>query len=109
MAKPEWGTKRRCDACGAPFYDLNKRPVICPKCATEIKIDTPIRAASELEKKATIDKEAETKKAALLKDDDDLVDDDLVDDDLVDDDLVDGDDLADDDDFPVIKDDDDDT
>jgi uncharacterized protein (TIGR02300 family) len=32
VAVVDRGTKRRCSACGAPFYDLNKDPVICPKC-----------------------------------------------------------------------------
>lgn len=35
MAKPEWGTKRTCTHCGARFYDMNKRPIICPKCGGE--------------------------------------------------------------------------
>lgn len=26
------GTKRRCTSCGAPFYDLEREPVVCPKC-----------------------------------------------------------------------------
>jgi uncharacterized protein (TIGR02300 family) len=26
------GTKRRCFACEAPFYDLNRDPITCPKC-----------------------------------------------------------------------------
>ena len=34
MAKPEWGTKRICPSCGTRYYDLMRRPVICPKCAT---------------------------------------------------------------------------
>ena len=34
MAKPELGTKRLCGGCGAKFYDLNKDPIVCPKCAT---------------------------------------------------------------------------
>ncbi len=34
MAKPELGTKRLCASCGAKFYDLNKDPIICPKCET---------------------------------------------------------------------------
>ncbi|HUN52377.1 MAG TPA: TIGR02300 family protein [Candidatus Sulfotelmatobacter sp.] len=33
MAKPEWGTKRRCTSCGTVFYDLKKDPIICPHCA----------------------------------------------------------------------------
>ncbi len=32
MAKPELGTKRQCQSCGAKFYDLNKNPITCPKC-----------------------------------------------------------------------------
>jgi uncharacterized protein (TIGR02300 family) len=31
-AKPEWGTKRTCQSCGDPFYDLKKKNIECPKC-----------------------------------------------------------------------------
>lgn len=34
MAKPELGTKRQCQNCSAKFFDLNKDPIVCPKCAT---------------------------------------------------------------------------
>jgi uncharacterized protein (TIGR02300 family) len=34
VAKPEWGAKRICPSCGTRYYDLLRRPVICPKCAT---------------------------------------------------------------------------
>ena len=34
MAKPEWGTKRRCTNCATVFYDLKKDPIICPRCQT---------------------------------------------------------------------------
>lgn len=33
MADPELGTKQVCPNCEAKFYDLNKRPATCPKCA----------------------------------------------------------------------------
>ena len=33
--KPEWGTKRTCQSCGAPFYDMRRTPIVCPKCKTE--------------------------------------------------------------------------
>jgi uncharacterized protein (TIGR02300 family) len=33
VAKPEWGTKRICQSCSAPFYDLRRDPIVCPKCA----------------------------------------------------------------------------
>ncbi len=32
MAKPEWGTKRLCTGCGDRFYDLQRDPIVCPKC-----------------------------------------------------------------------------
>src|SRR5271165_1631163 len=33
VAKPEWGTKRICPSCGTRYYDLLRKPVICPKCS----------------------------------------------------------------------------
>lgn len=35
MNKPELGVKRDCPSCGARFYDLNREPAHCPKCAHE--------------------------------------------------------------------------
>lgn len=32
VTKPELGTKRRCSSCEAKFFDLNKEPIVCPKC-----------------------------------------------------------------------------
>ena len=29
------GTKRHCGQCGANFYDLDRMPVVCPKCHAE--------------------------------------------------------------------------
>ena len=34
MAKPDFGTKRLCAGCGVKFYDLNRNPIVCPKCET---------------------------------------------------------------------------
>ncbi len=33
MAKSEWGVKRVCQSCAVKFYDLNRSPIACPKCA----------------------------------------------------------------------------
>ncbi|MEX2631664.1 MAG: TIGR02300 family protein [Tistlia sp.] len=33
MAKPEWGSKRICQSCGAKFYDFDKNPIVCPACS----------------------------------------------------------------------------
>ncbi|NTU76878.1 MAG: TIGR02300 family protein [Alphaproteobacteria bacterium] len=34
MAKAEWGSKRICPHCGARYYDMKKRPPVCPSCGT---------------------------------------------------------------------------
>src|SRR5690606_34260628 len=34
LAKTELGGKQICPNCGAKFYDLNRRPAVCPKCTT---------------------------------------------------------------------------
>ena len=38
MAKPQLGTKRLCANCAAKFYDLNKDPIVCPKCHTVLEL-----------------------------------------------------------------------
>ena len=45
MAKPELGTKRLCSGCGAKYYDLNKDPIVCPKCST-VFVVTPTSSRS---------------------------------------------------------------
>jgi exodeoxyribonuclease-5 len=39
MRNTKLGTKRQCQACGARFYDLAKRPVICAHCGAEVDLD----------------------------------------------------------------------
>lgn len=34
MGKTDLGAKQSCPSCGAKFYDLNRRPAVCPKCTT---------------------------------------------------------------------------
>jgi len=35
MAKPEWGDKHLCNSCSKPFYDMKRKPIICPVCGVE--------------------------------------------------------------------------
>lgn len=44
MAKPEWGVKRSCLSCGARFYDLQRSPIVCPKCGAEFHPELALRA-----------------------------------------------------------------
>jgi uncharacterized protein (TIGR02300 family) len=45
VAKPELGAKRQCQNCGAKFFDLNKDPIVCPKCGTVFQGAARPRAA----------------------------------------------------------------
>ena len=43
MAKPEWGEKRICQSCDAPFYDLGRKNIECPKCRTPFDLMPPAK------------------------------------------------------------------
>ncbi len=49
MAKPELGNKHQCQNCGAKFFDLNKDPIVCPKCGTVFQGAPRARAAAKAE------------------------------------------------------------
>ena len=34
MAKSELGSRRHCENCGSKFFDLNRKPILCPRCNT---------------------------------------------------------------------------
>ena len=53
MAKPELGTKRQCQACGAKFFDLNKDPIVCPKCGTLFQGAARARVAAKEDEENT--------------------------------------------------------
>jgi len=38
MAKSEWGQRRYCKQCLIPFYDMNKKPAVCPKCSEDVTV-----------------------------------------------------------------------
>ena len=59
MAKPELGLKRLCANCGAKFYDLNKDPIVCPKCDTVFQAAALARAPAPVAARAR-DPEEET-------------------------------------------------
>lgn len=103
MSKPEWGTKHTCQSCGAKYYDLNRSPVICPKCGTEFDPDALLRSrrirtttakaepaapkpAKVVEKEsAETEEEAETEEVEADDDLDALVEDEGDDEDLIED------------------------
>jgi uncharacterized protein (TIGR02300 family) len=62
VTKPELGNKHQCQNCGTKFFDLNKNPIICPKCATVFHA----APASRVVQRATVvdDEEADPEAAA---------------------------------------------
>ncbi|MBI5311609.1 MAG: TIGR02300 family protein [Methylocystis sp.] len=46
MAKAELGVKRRCLTCATAFYDLNRLPIVCPKCAAAFQVVEVLRSAA---------------------------------------------------------------
>jgi uncharacterized protein (TIGR02300 family) len=46
VAKPELGAKRQCHSCATKFYDLNKDPIVCPKCGTIFQVSAQVTALS---------------------------------------------------------------
>ena len=90
MVSDELGTKRTCPSCGTRFYDLNKDPITCPKCAQAFVAEPllPSKADGPVAKP-----KAAPKPAARDEDEDELEDNDtLVSLEDLDDDADDGDD-----------------
>ena len=65
MAKPEWGTKRICQACGSKFYDLLRSPIVCPSCSVEFDPEALLR--SRRTRPALVKEETAKKKAVAKK------------------------------------------
>ncbi len=101
MAKPEWGTKRICQSCSAPFYDLQRDPIACPKCSATFDPEAVLKSrrarGTEEEVVEKPKKEKENTDLELETDDEEEVADD--EDDEV---LEDASDLGDDDVSDVI-------
>ncbi len=83
VAKPEWGTKRTCQNCGARFYDLLRDPIVCPLCQATFDPDRQPRARRTGAAARTEPAAAPRKKAVVEVDD--TVDVDAADDEAVDD------------------------
>ena len=65
MAKPEWGTKRFCQNCGARFYDMRRDQPTCPKCGTPF---TP-RAVVRPRRNAPVAAVSKSPAVAVVEDD----------------------------------------
>ena len=73
MVKPEWGIKRTCQGCSSPFYDLNRNPIVCPKC--QVVFDPEVLQKARRGKPGGKDAEVENTVANKIVVDDLVVDD----------------------------------
>jgi uncharacterized protein (TIGR02300 family) len=68
VTKPELGTKRQCQSCGARYYDLNKDPITCPKCSTVFVVETVSRRRPRPDSNGAAAKPARPKPAEVVED-----------------------------------------
>ena len=66
VAKPELGGKHQCQNCGAKFFDLNRDPIVCPKCGTVFQGAPAARAQPASPKEEEADETAATGEAELI-------------------------------------------
>ena len=44
LSKAEWGTKRVCPSCATKYYDLQRTPIVCPRCGAAFDPDAVLRS-----------------------------------------------------------------
>ncbi|HSR71240.1 MAG TPA: TIGR02300 family protein [Kiloniellales bacterium] len=108
MAKPEWGTKRVCQGCGAKFYDLNRNPIACPKCGTEFDPEALLKSRRNRSAPKPTPKEEVKPKPVPAVEDDVEVETTLGEEEEEDSVLEDASDLGEDEDVVVVSDDEED-
>lgn len=47
-ARPARGTKRTCEACSRPFYDLTRSPIVCPYCSEPYTVPPPVVMSAKI-------------------------------------------------------------
>ena len=70
MANPELGSKQICPNCQAKFYDLGRRPAVCPKCATVFDPEEAVRSRRMKARTAVPDYDADDEKPVKAVDPD---------------------------------------
>jgi uncharacterized protein (TIGR02300 family) len=81
LANPELGAKQICPNCQAKFYDLTRRPAVCPKCGTEFDPDEAVRTRRARTRTSVADhehEEAEDQVRGKAKDEDEEDEDEAV-------------------------------
>lgn len=67
MANPELGGKQICPTCQSKFYDLKRRPALCPKCGASFDPEEAVKVRRVRSRGATPDYEDVPEKEAVAK------------------------------------------
>ena len=65
MPDPELGAKQICPACSTKFYDLRRRPAVCPKCASQFDPEEALRSRRIRARAIVPDDEADEEKEVV--------------------------------------------
>jgi uncharacterized protein (TIGR02300 family) len=68
LANPELGAKQICPNCSSKFYDLGRRPAVCPKCGTEFDPEEALRNRRVRARAITPDEESDEEKPVVAPD-----------------------------------------
>jgi uncharacterized protein (TIGR02300 family) len=66
LANPELGAKQICPNCQSKFYDLGKRPAVCPKCGTSFDPEEALKTRRVRARSSAPDYEDEVEKPAKV-------------------------------------------
>ena len=65
MANPELGAKQICPSCQSKFYDLGRRPALCPKCGESFDPEEALKSRRVRARAVTPDYDAEDEKPVV--------------------------------------------
>ncbi len=71
LANPELGAKQICPTCSSKFYDLGRRPAVCPKCGAEFDPEEALRNRRVRARTIVPDDDAEEEKVVKPADSED--------------------------------------
>lgn len=65
MANPDLGAKQICPNCQSKFYDLNRRPAVCPKCGEQFDPEEALKSRRVRARAITPDYDADDEKEVV--------------------------------------------
>ena len=65
LANPDLGAKQICPNCQSKFYDLNRRPAVCPKCGEQFDPEEALKSRRVRARAVTPDYDADDEKEVV--------------------------------------------